>query len=148
MPHLLDMLDTAHSHAKAMFDQTNEAMTKLRAISAALKGLADKSDMVSPDDVVKAAGKLVGAGHFSAPEMATILSDMPATGGQGLASWISMHLESATQNLAKLTPIHQVVKHEMGVSAMRALGAHVAAGQGAAPAPGTLNEESPTLGAA
>lgn len=158
MANLLDMLDRAHGHAKAMYDQTDASMRHLEAIQAALRGLSEKADLVTPDDVIKASGKLVGSGNFSAPEMASILSDMPATGGQGLASWIAMHLDKVSQTLAKLTPIHNVVKHEMGVSAMRALGAHVAAGQQGAPPTGpsaplqpgamTLNEETPTSGAA
>jgi hypothetical protein len=87
-----------------------------------LDGLLDKGDIVRPEDVVQAAGRLVGHG-LGAENLATLLADMPTLGGQGLASWIRMHditVKQTEMNLAKETDLY---RHKMAVSAFRSLAA-------------------------
>lgn len=113
-------LEKAHSMAKAMYKQTAKASAHLRSMNKALSGLAKMGDMVTPEEVVEAAGELVATGTHSPTEMATVLADMPQ-GGQALAAWIDQHLENNENMLGQLAQMHKLAQHEMGASALRLL---------------------------
>lgn len=90
-----------------------------------LDELMGKGDMVRPEDVIQAAGRMMGheSGAFGAEDMARLLSDMPTIGGQGLATWIRMHDIGIRQVEAKLAQDTAFKQHRMGVTAIKSLAA-------------------------
>src|SRR5215471_984838 len=77
-------------YVKNQFDDNVKAQKVLDHLRVELDQLMDMGDMVRPEHVIEAAGRLVGHG-IGATQLAQIMSDMPAQGGEGLASWIRMH---------------------------------------------------------
>jgi hypothetical protein len=93
-----------------------------------MDGLTKLGDTVTPEDVISAAGRVVGHG-VDAKGMATILADMPPMGGQGLAGWLMMHDQAITQQEAHAETLQAILQHRMGQAALRAIaGLHVADG--------------------
>jgi hypothetical protein len=90
-----------------------------------LDGLMDMGDVVGPDDIIGAAGRLVGKG-IGAQQLATLLATMPTVGGQGLASWVRMHDLTIRQAEASLAQHNKIAQHNMGVAGMRSLAANAA----------------------
>src|SRR5215469_12402864 len=82
--------------AKAIYGKTVSARNMLDHIRTELDRLTNLADTVTPQDVIGAAGRLVGHG-IPAKEMATLLADMPTNAGQGLAAWVQMHDQNARQ---------------------------------------------------
>lgn len=110
----------SHDHAKALYDRTSQAMEHLHDLGSKLSELGKLGDQVSPSNVIETAGDLVASGRFSPTEMAGYLVDMPP-GGQALAGWVQQHLQNNQANLAQVKPMHELARHEMGASALRAL---------------------------
>lgn len=123
LPSVVSAITRAHDHAQALYSQTAKASASLATIRSGLATLAGKGDLVSGEDVVNEAGKMVASGTHSPMEMATLLSDMPQ-GGPALASWVQGHLAKLAQNEQTVAPLHSVARHELGASGLRALAAH------------------------
>lgn len=87
-----------------------------------LDNLMDMGDIIRPEDVVGAAGRLVGHG-VGAQQLAQLLSSMPTMGGEGLASWVRMHDLTVRQTEANLAMENNMSRHRMGVAALRSMGA-------------------------
>src|SRR5262249_32832932 len=77
---------------------------------------------VRPEHVIEAAGRLVGHG-IGAAQLAQIMSDMPSTGGEGLAGWIRMHDATISQAEAQLIQENRVIGHRLGVAAVTSMAA-------------------------
>lgn len=85
-----------------------------------LDQLMDHGDMIRPEQVIEAAGRLVGHG-IGAAQLAQLMSDMPATGGEGLAGWIRMHDVTVTNAEQALMQENNLIRHRMGMVGMRML---------------------------
>lgn len=156
-PHaqMVNNLSDQHMAARAQFGQMSEIMSKSDAVRRELASLAQLGDMVTPDDVIKGAGRLVAAG-LDPKMLAGLMADMPE-GGQALASWVSSHAANAAETEARMMPQFQAMRHTLGLTALKLLTAeHLSQGfeqsGGASPnplsaqAPGALSAGTPTQG--
>src|SRR5215472_18693703 len=91
-----------------------KAQQVLDHLRVELDQLMDMGDVVRPEHVIEAAGRLVVHG-IGATQLAQIMSDMPATGGEGLASWIRAHDLTITQAEMQLAQSTNVLQHRLGV---------------------------------
>lgn len=119
---MIKPLMDAHDIAKAQFGKLAEARTILDRARVELTNLAKLGDMVTPEDVIKGAGKLVGAG-MSPMALAKLMSDMPDQGPQ-LQAWLQTHATQLAAREAQLEPVLSHARHQLGVTALRALAAH------------------------
>ena len=135
----------ALNHTVAAYRVGQRAQQVLDHVRRELDDLMDMGDVIRPEDVVGAAGRLVGKG-IGAQQLAELLSSMPTMGGEGLASWVRMHDMTIRQAEGNLAMENNMTRHRMGVAALRSMGAdHVeheykkSIGQaaGAGPAAGT-----------
>lgn len=137
----------AHDMAKNMFDQTGTGVKNGQTVAAALQGLSKLGDMVTSEDVIKAAGSLVASGVHGASEMAQMLADLPQ-GGEGISGWVNAKLQQNQANMQKIQQLHALTRHETAVSGLRLLAAqHGGASQMAEASPGAApqaNELAPT----
>jgi len=109
-------------YVKSQFETGMKAQKVLDHLRTELDGLMDMGDMVRPENVIEAAGRLVGHG-LGATQLAQIMSDMPGTGGEGLASWIRMHDMTVTQAEMSLAKENAVLGHRMAVAGIRSIAA-------------------------
>jgi hypothetical protein len=108
--------------AETQFKQTQQAFETLDHVRGELDELMNLGDMVRPEDVIQAAGRLVGKG-FGAENLAQLLSDMPTMGGQGLASRIRMHDITVVKAEAALQQQANVARNRLGVAGIKSLAA-------------------------
>src|ERR1700733_493095 len=113
-------LAAAHSAARAKFEKLAGARQMLDKARVELTKLAELGDLVTSEDVIKGAGKLVGEG-LSPMAMAKMLSDMPE-GGPQLSGWLGQQSQMLAAREAQLQPVLDSARHQMGVAAMRGLG--------------------------
>jgi hypothetical protein len=99
-----------------------QAQQVLDHLRAQLDRLMEMGDMVRPEDVIESAGKLVGHG-IGAENLARIMSDMPAQGGEGLAGWVRMHDVTVTGAEQQLVQERQLLQARMSAAAIRSLAA-------------------------
>jgi hypothetical protein len=99
-----------------------KAQQVLDHLRVELDQLMEHGDMVRPEHVIEAAGRLVGHG-LGASQLAQIMSDMPATGGEGLASWVRMHDVTISQAEQQLSQENDALRNRLGVAGIRALSA-------------------------
>lgn len=111
-----------HDGAKAVYDQLTKAKGMLDHMRREMDQLVQKGDTVSPDEVVSAAGRVVGHG-VGAREMAMMLADMPQMAGQGLAAWLAAHDQGVRQQEAHVAQMLQVAAHRYGVAGVGMLAA-------------------------
>jgi len=113
-------MERAGRMLKAQLDQGMKAQGVLDHLRTELDQLMDMGDMVRPEQVVEAAGRLVGHG-LGATQLAAIMSDMPAVGGEGLAGWIRMHNVTVTNAEQQLMQENNLVRHQLGMAGMHML---------------------------
>lgn len=150
-PNLLDQAHSQHSQLSAGYKKLTEAKAMLDKVRLSMDSLVSLGDMVSHEDVVKEAGKLVAAG-MDPTSMAGILADMPPE-GEALAAWVQQHDQDIVQREQQLEQVQGLVRHELGTSAMKLLSlAHLKEGLSGAslagslgPAPGALSGGSSPL---
>lgn len=113
-----------HTRSVAQFDQTTKALKKLDAIRKGLERLQDKQDLVTMDDVVDEAGKLVAHG-IDPMALAGMLADAPQQGGgEALGGWVASHAQTAAMGEQRLMIQNNIARHQMAVSAIHLLTAH------------------------
>jgi len=140
-PNLVDQAHSEHQQLASGYKKLTEAKTLLDKVRAGMDSLAALGDMVSHEDVVKEAGKLVAAG-LDPSAMASILADMPPE-GEALQAWVTQHDQQIAQREQQLEQVQGLVRHEMGTSAMKVLSlAHLKEGLGAHLA-GALGPQAP-----
>lgn len=105
---------------QAHFGKTSEALKAVDNVRTGLGKLATMGSAVTPEDVIKEAGVLVGKGA-DPMSLAGLMADMPTNGGDALAAWVAMHAQQAQQNEQQLKQVHTVVRHSMGVHAIHQL---------------------------
>lgn len=118
----IGLLHQQHDMLRAQFGRLSEARQLLDHTRMTLDGLLELGDMVTPDDVVKASGRLVGHG-FGSAAMAELLSSMPAVGGQPLMDWLQKHDADVTQREAHMSAVEQTLGHHLAVTGLRVLAA-------------------------
>jgi|SRR6185312_1871466 len=123
----LAQAQATHATAVAQFNQAEAAMTMLAHVKAGLDQVRKLGDMVTPEDVIEEAGKLVGQGA-SAGQIAALLSSMPQAGGVALQAWVSQQEAFVAQKEAELFPAHAVLGHRMAQSALGVMQAGMGAG--------------------
>ena len=129
--------------AKAQFQKASESMSRLEAVRKAMDKLADLGDSVSPEDVIKEAGTLVGSG-FSPQALAQLLSQMPTDAGQGLQAWVGQQEQRVQQQEQAMAPQMEQSSHLLGVAALTHLKVLHSQGVGAAqPSPEVPSAEQP-----
>jgi hypothetical protein len=122
-PHpLISGMTALHDMTRAKYDKLAEAKGLLEKVKKELLPLAKMGDTVSQDDVIKAAGKIVGHG-LGAGAVAGLLADMPQD-GQPLAAWVAQHLLGIQQREQQLAPVLTGIQHELGVHSLQLLAAH------------------------
>jgi hypothetical protein len=120
----LQDLSSAQDQASAQFDKLGKLKKTADQMRVGLQALSKLGDMVSVEDVVKEAGKLVGKG-YDAKQMAGLLADMPTTGGgAALAGWVKLNAAKAAQTELQLLQVHDQVRHQMGVAALKTVIGH------------------------
>jgi hypothetical protein len=97
-----------------------KAQEVLDHVRRELDGLLDMGDVVRPEHVIEAAGRLVSHG-LGATQLAQLMSDMPAQGGEGLASWVRMHDMVISQTEQALIQENNQLRYRMGVTGIRML---------------------------
>lgn len=112
----------AFNQSKAQYEMGMKAQGVLDHLRTELDILMEKGDIIRPEDVIEAAGRLVGHG-LGAAQLAQIMSDMPATGGEGLASWVRMHEQSIFAVEQQLAQQNNMMRHQLGVSSIKSLAA-------------------------
>lgn len=118
----------SHLAVKAKWMKIDQAMRMTRTLREELDSLLHLGDMVDSEDVIKSAAKLVGAG-INAHRMASFLSDMPQADGEPIHLWLQAHDQMLTQREQALKPMHNMARHELGLSALRVLTAGHLEGQ-------------------
>jgi len=109
-------------YTQSQFKQGQQAQQVLDHLRRELDSLMEMGDTVRPEHVIEAAGRLVGHG-IGATQIATIMSDMPAQGGEGLASWIRMHDVTVSQAEAQLIQENRLIQHQMAVAGLKSMAA-------------------------
>lgn len=120
---MLDRLHEARSAARQRFDKIVQTQDQLQLAGRELGQLLSLGDLLSPDDVIKTSANLVGGG-IGSHVVAAWLSEMPQTTGDPLMAWVSQHVGEMQQGYQALTPLREQARHELGLSAMRALAGH------------------------
>jgi hypothetical protein len=108
-----------HQTLLALFNQSSKAMQRLAHFESALDPLLKMGDTVTPEDVVTAAGRVVAKGEDPAM-LASVLADMPEGPG-ALAGWLRQHTQQLAQARAQAEPVHEALRHRLGVSSLHAL---------------------------
>lgn len=119
---LLPHMEGGHQREATKYEKLKEAQGKATTMREQLDSLVKLGDMISSEDLVKAASKLVAKG-FGAGELAGILSEAPDA-GEALQGWVMQKDLSLRQNEQKLTAMLDQTRHDLGVSAMRLLAGH------------------------
>lgn len=101
------------------YDRLREARGRMDTIQNVLGGLVKMGDMVTQEDVIKAASKIVASG-VDAKGMAAMLADMPEK-GELIAPWLAQHAQQINAKEQQLNEVLGSVQHHMGVQAVRQL---------------------------
>lgn len=113
-----------HLRSKAQYQAMSKALKQLDHVRKGLQTLADKQDMVSMDDLIDEAGKLVAHG-IDPMALAGVLADAPQEGGgEALGAWVASHAQTAADAEQNLMQQRALAQHQMGVSAIHLLMAH------------------------
>lgn len=137
-----NILEAQHGRNKAAFEATNKALAGMDSLRQSLARLTEKGDVVTPEDVIEEAGKLVGRG-LDPMALAGVLADMPQQGGgQALAGWLAQHAMAAAASEQQIKAQNNVARHAMGVSALHELMGH-SIGQALMPQQGEPGFEPP-----
>jgi hypothetical protein len=119
---LLPHMEGALQQHVTKYDKLSEIAGKATVMRETLDSLVKKGDMIDQDDLIDAAGKLVSRG-FPAAEIASFLAEAPEN-GEALQGWIMQHDMKLRQNEMQLKEMQSITRHQMGVNALRLLGAH------------------------
>lgn len=109
----------AHTTAKAQYQKLAESSSRLDDVRQQLDRLQGMGDAVEQDDVIKAAGLLVGKG-LSPMAMAGLLADMPE-GGEALTAWVAQQAQQVTQREQQLAPLKSGARQALGSAALHSL---------------------------
>lgn len=120
--HVASAAAAAHDKVRAFYDKIQEGRQQLTEVRKEMDRLLKMGDMVTEDDVIQGAGRLVGHG-LGAESMAEMLASMPTTGGQALAGWVSVHDQQVKQAEFHVKHMEIGAAHALGQAAIRSLAA-------------------------
>ena len=109
----------AHTQAAGQLAQLTKQKTMVGNVKSELDKLSALGESVTPEDVIKGAGLLVGKGA-DPMAMASLLADMPQ-GGQALAAWLQQHDTQLAQNEQQLDQMLAGARHQAGSAALHVL---------------------------
>lgn len=116
----VEQLKAQEAYAKSLYQTVTKSRNMLDHLRREMDSLTQMGDTVTPEDVISAAGRVVGHG-VPAKELATILADMPPMGGQGLAAWLTAHDASITQQEQHVAQMQALTQHQMGQASLKVL---------------------------
>lgn len=141
---LIKAMEVQHAQSRAKLEKLEEVQGKARAAREQFNHLMNLGDLVTEEDIVRSASKIVAAGA-EPMTIAGVLADMP-TGTEAMKEWIAGKEQEFRQKEAQLGQVLGLVRHETGLAALRLLAADsfaeasgLAPGEAnplAAPAPG------------
>ena len=132
-----------HDRLRAAYEKLSELDGQYRRVRGEMDGLVKLGDMVDPDDVVKAAGRLVGHG-LGAESIAEIMATMPPNGGQPLAAWVQQQDQRFGVMEQQLAGMKDGIQHQLLVAGVRVLAAeHIIGPQGPQPSKAPSNGLAP-----
>jgi len=123
----LDLLLDAHGQAQATSSKVGEASRLANVARRSLDELVTLGDQVQPDDVIREAAKMIGEG-FDSVQLASLLADMPATGGAALAAWVDQHDQALAQQEQQVEASRRLATHREGVAALHVIVGHAVHG--------------------
>lgn len=112
-------INTAHKAARGQVSKLQDSLKIADQTRQELATLSALGDQVTPEDVIKGAGALVGKGA-DPMEMAGLLADMPQ-GGQALSSWLQQHEAKLGQNEQALQQQLGTARHTAAMAALHSL---------------------------
>lgn len=113
-----------HTRIKAAYEESGKQLRNLDIIRDALDRLSDKQDMVTMEDIIGEAGKLVAKG-IDPVALAGVLADAPQEGGgQALAGWVDNHAANAQRAEQALGVQRNNLRLQLGASGVHLLMAH------------------------
>lgn len=112
-----------HGAADAHYNLLQKQNKMLSSVKGEVDKLALMGDAVTPEDVVKGAGKVVSDGG-DAKTLAALLVDMPQFSGEALAGWVQGHAADLAQKEQALQQALVQSRHQLGVSALMQLVHH------------------------
>ncbi len=116
---LAGTIGKAHDAASAQLSKLQAAKTLVSHIRSGLENLTKLGDMVGAEDVIKAAGDIVGKGGDPIA-LAGMLANMPE-GGQAIQSWVTEQAAKLAQNEAQLTQQLNLAKHQTASAALHVM---------------------------
>lgn len=141
---------TAHSQAKAQYDELSDISDMQEATRAELDKLVAMGDAVSLEDVMKGMAGLVGAGA-NPKALTAMMAGNPAqgqqpmpSGGQALAAWLQQQDQFVKGHEQAMAGAKAQAAHSTVASALQMLSAHhMVAKSGSGSSPGPLPSTSP-----
>ncbi len=107
--------------AQLHYDQLAKIGARLEPIVIELGKLSSLKDTVTPEDIVKASGRLIARGE-DPMKMAALLAQMPpGENGTQLAQWIGQQDARMQAKKAELAQATEAARHQLGVTALRSL---------------------------
>jgi hypothetical protein len=110
--------------AKAAYADTKKALKGVDLVRKGLEHLSDKQDMVTMEDIISEAGKLVAHG-LDPVALAGVLASAPVNGGgEALGGWIASHAQAAMRGEQALLAQHNLNRYQVSVAGIHLLMAH------------------------
>lgn len=147
-PEMIQAMEQQHQQSRAQLSKLEEIAGRQRVVREQMNHLKTLGDLVSEDDVVASASKIVAAG-VPPMSVATLLADMPS-GAEALKEWIVGQEAQFAQKEAQMNQVMGMVRHNTGLAALRLLAAESFGNMlppGAPPQANPLMPEGPGLSA-
>lgn len=109
----------AHANASGQLAKLTQAKRNIANIRGEMETLTKLGDSVTPEDVIKGAGMVVGKGG-DPMQLAGLLADMPQ-GGEALQGWLQQHDQQMTQNEQQVDQLLAQARHSAGSAALHVL---------------------------
>lgn len=113
---LAKSISDAHGAAAAQLSGLQKARAMTDHLRGELSKLTALGDNVTPEDVIKGAGVIVGKGG-DPMALANLMADMPM-GGQAINGWLQQHVATLDVNEKKLDGAITAARHQAGVAAL------------------------------
>lgn len=137
---MIEAMDQQHRQTRAQLDKLEEQAARQRVVREQLNYLKTLGDLVSEEDVVKSASKIVASGT-PPMMMATLLADMPS-GSEAIRDWIAGQEKAFAQKEAQMSQVLGGLRHQTGLAALRLLAADSFGGM---MAPGAPSQSNPLM---
>jgi hypothetical protein len=106
-------LEKLQSQAQAQVAATGGALKRTREILKEFLPLVAMGDVVQPEKVIEASGRLVAKGENPA-DVAGVLADMPTTGGSpAVSQWLSAYTQHIQGVEKQVEEAHAIARHEL-----------------------------------